>query len=209
VAIHEAQKGILAGNALLCYAMKMPVVEITLPDWVESFVDWERLYSSDEEKINLAIGLSGQNVLNETGGPFGAAIFDSTNGKLLSVGVNQAVSLNNSSLHAEVVAIMMAQKALDSYTLKIDNVAKYELFTSCEPCCMCVGATLWSGVGRLVCAATKDDASRVGFDEGPVYESSYEYLMSRGIAVERRLQREKAARVFDLYKEKGGIIYNR
>lgn len=187
----------------------MPVIEITLPAWVASSVDWERQYLTDEEKITLAISLAEQNVLHESGGPFGAAVFDAANGKILSVGVNRAVPLHNSSLHAEVVAIMTAQEIVSSHSLKINGEAKYELFTSCEPCCMCLGATLWSGVGRLVCAATKEDAGNAGFDEGPVYESSYEYLISRGIAVERQLQREKAARVFDLYKEKGGIIYNR
>jgi hypothetical protein len=55
---------------------------------------------------------------------------------------------------------------------------------------------------------TKDDASRIGFDEGPVYESSYEYLRDRGIEVKRGVMREEAVKAFDLYKERGGIIYN-
>ncbi len=74
---------------------------------------------------------------------------------------------------------------------------------------MCLGAILWSGVGRVVCGATKDDASRIGFDEGPVYESSYNYLIDRGIEIKRGLMREEAVKAFDLYKEKGGVIYNR
>jgi tRNA(Arg) A34 adenosine deaminase TadA len=73
---------------------------------------------------------------------------------------------------------------------------------------MCLGAVLWSGVSRVICAATKEDASRIGFDEGPVYESSYEYLRERGIEVVRGLMREEAVKAFDLYKEKGGVIYN-
>lgn len=186
----------------------MPVIEISQPLWVESFVDWESEYSTDEEKVMLAINLAEQNVLRMTGGPFGAAIFDRTNGKILSAAVNQAVPLKNSTLHAEVCAIMLAQKIVDSYTLKIDGAAKYELFTSCEPCCMCLGATLWSGVGRLVCAATKEDAARTGFDEGPVFEASYQHLQEKGIEVVRQLHRIEAAAVFELYKERGGIIYN-
>jgi tRNA(Arg) A34 adenosine deaminase TadA len=187
----------------------MPVVTISLPSWVESFVDWDKNYSTDEEKMTLAINLAIENVLQNTGGPFGAAIFDSISGKILSVGMNQVVVQNNSCLHAEVTAIMMGQEKLNSYTLNVSDTSQYELFTSCEPCCMCLGAVLWSGVGRIVCAATKTDASNIGFDEGPVYESSYEYLESRGIEVKRGLMTAEGVKAFDLYREKGGLIYNR
>lgn len=188
--------------------MKMPAIKIDLPFWVESFVDWGRQYASDEEKISLAINLAVENVLQSTGGPFGAAIFDSQAGKILSVGMNQVLRSNNSCLHAEVTAIMMAQATLDSYSLNAPGMPRYEMFTSCEPCCMCLGAILWSGLNRVVCAATKDDASRIGFDEGPVYESSYEYLRSRGIDVKRGLMNKEAVKAFDLYIERGGVIYN-
>ena len=186
--------------------MKTPVIEIDFPAWIENFVNWDKTYVSDEEKISFAIDAARENVLRASGGPFGAAIFDAETGKLISVGINQVVRLNNSALHAETVAIMTAQNALQTYNLK--QTGKYELFTSCEPCCMCLGAILWSGVKRLVCAATKEDATRVGFDEGPVYESSYEYLRERGIEIIRNFQREIAVEVFDLYRDKGGIIYN-
>ncbi|MFN2453447.1 MAG: nucleoside deaminase [Pyrinomonadaceae bacterium] len=187
--------------------MKTPVINIDLPLWVGSFVSWDTPYVSDEEKISLAIKLAMENLHQSTGGPFGAAIFDAA-GKVLSIGTNQVLRSNNSCLHAEVIAIMMAQAALKSYSLNSQGMPRYELFTSCEPCCMCLGAILWSGLSRVVCAATKDDASRIGFDEGPVYESSYEYLQDRGIEVRRGLLREEAVKAFDLYKEKGGIIYN-
>lgn len=188
--------------------MNLPVIEITLPDWVKTFVEWDRRFTSDEEKMSLAVNLSTENIRRSTGGPFGTAIFDSETGKVLSVGLNQVVRLNNSNLHAEVTAIMMAQKLAESYNLNSDGKAKYELFTSCEPCCMCLGAVLWSGIKRLVCAATKDDASRIGFDEGPVYESSYDYLVNRGIEVKRNCLRKEAVAAFDLYAQTGGVIYN-
>jgi tRNA(Arg) A34 adenosine deaminase TadA len=171
-------------------------------------VGWDKEYASDEGKMSLAIKLATENVLQSTGGPFGAAIFDSQTGKIIAIGMNQVLRLNNSCLHAEVTAIMMAQAALNSYSLNSPGAPQYELFTSCEPCCMCLGAILWSGLSRVVCAATKDDASRIGFDEGPVYESSYEYLRDRGIEVKRGVMREEAVKAFDLYKERGGIIYN-
>lgn len=188
--------------------MKIPVIQITLPDWAENFIEWNKNYSDDEEKMSLAVSLAIENVRQKTGGPFGAAIFDSETGKVLSVGLNQVVRLNNSSLHAEVTAIMTAQKILENYNLNFDGSEKFELFTSCEPCCMCLGAVLWSGVKKMVCAATKADASRIGFDEGPVFESSYEYLINRGIEVKRNFLRDKAIKAFDLYIERDGVIYN-
>ena len=85
---------------------------------------------------------------------------------------------------------------------------QFELFTSCEPCVMCLGATLWSGVSRIVCAATKDDAQAIGFDEGPVFEASYEHLERAGVKVTRNVMREEAACVLQRYA-KSGLIYNR
>ena len=189
--------------------MKIPAIKIELPVWVETFVEWEKQYKSDEDKMSLAIDLSLENVRQNTGGPFGAAIFEAESGRLLSVGMNQVVRLNNSNLHAEVLAIMTAQAVLGTFSLNSADSTKYELFSSCEPCCMCLGATLWSGVNRLVCAANKDDASQIGFDEGPVYESSYEYLEARGINVKRGFLRDEAVKAFDSYRKTGGVIYNR
>ncbi len=192
----------------LANTMNLPVIKITLPDWVRIFVEWDKNYLTDEEKMTLAVNLSIENVRRQTGGPFGAAIFDAAAGKLVSVGLNQVVRLNNSNLHAEVTAIMMAQEITETYNLNFDGTGKYELFTSCEPCSMCLGAVLWSGVKRLVCGATKTDASRIGFDEGPVYKSSYNYLSKRGIEIKRNCLREEAVKAFQFYGQSGGVIYN-
>ena len=178
-----------------------------LPDWINDVVDWQRRYQHDDEKMALAIELSRQNVLRGTGGPFGSAIFDCDSGKLLSVGVNRVMPLHNSSAHGEMVAIMLAEQALQSFSLHADGV-KRELFTSCEPCAMCLGGTLWSGVKRLVCAATAEDARAIGFDEGPVYDSSYQYLTKAGVEVVRLVQRDAAAKVLNDYLNHGGTIYN-
>jgi tRNA(Arg) A34 adenosine deaminase TadA len=147
-------------------------------------------------------------VLEETGGPFGAAIFERDSGRLVAVGVNLVVPLANSALHGEMVAFMMAQARLGSYTLGGDGMPAHELATSCEPCAMCLGATLWSGVRRVVCGATRDDALRLDFDEGPVFEASYEYLAARGVEVVRELRRAEAAEVLALYRRRSGVIYN-
>jgi tRNA(Arg) A34 adenosine deaminase TadA len=86
-------------------------------------------------------------------------VFEARTGRLVGVGTNGVLRLNNSSAHAEIVALMMAQSKLRSFTLQADGMPAHELFSSCEPCAMCLGATLWSGVIRLVFAATREDAT--------------------------------------------------
>jgi tRNA(Arg) A34 adenosine deaminase TadA len=73
---------------------------------------------------------------------------------------------------------------------------------------MCLGATLWSGVKRLVCGATRNDATRLGFDEGPVFNASYEYLAHAGIEIAREVCRAEARAVLALYRSRAGPIYN-
>lgn len=158
--------------------------------------------------MRLAIDLARQNVLHDTGGPFGAAIFQRDSGRLVGVGVNSVVRLNNSALHAEMVAFMMAEADLESYTLGGDSRPAHEIFSSCEPCAMCLGAVLWSGVTRLAYAATREDAHRLDFDEGPVFAQSYEYLRARGLLVTGGILRDEAVAVFALYQSSGGQIYN-
>ena len=182
-------------------------VSVDLPDWIDSVVDGSRQYRTDKEKMDLAIELSRQNVLHGTGGPFGAAIFDRGSGQLLGIGVNRVVPSNNSTLHGEIVAIMMAEKSQNSFTLASGNSGR-ELVTSCEPCAMCLGAILWSGVNRVVCGATSEDARAIGFDEGPVFPESYEYLQTKGIEVVREVDRDKARSVLVNYAAGGGAIYN-
>lgn len=191
--------------------MHTPEIRITNPDWVRDTVDFDRPYPDDDARVRLAIALARENVVRETGGPFGAAVFEAATGRLVGVGTNGVVRLNNSSAHAEVVALMMAQARVGSFTLQPDgdSTLRHELFSSCEPCAMCLGATLWSGVTRLVFAATREDATRLRFDEGPVFPESYHYLAERGIGIERGKLRAEATAVFDEYVARGGPIYNR
>ncbi|HSU15078.1 nucleoside deaminase [Longimicrobium sp.] len=188
--------------------MKHPNVSITLPDWVESTIDLESTYGSDEEKMRLAVELSRQNVLRDTGGPFGAAVFERGTGRVVGVGVNSVVRLNNCTLHGEMVAFMMAQARLGCFSLKSAGGHEYELATSCDPCAMCLGATLWSGVTRVICGATRDDAVRLGFDEGPVFPESHAYLKERGIEIVHGVLRAEAGAVLELYHARKGPIYN-
>ena len=183
-------------------------VLVTWPDWIHETVTLGTRYDTDDDRMRLAIELARQNVLRGTGGPFGAAVFERATGALLSVGVNSVVRLNNSTLHAEMLALMMAQHFIGSYTMAGTATASYELVSSCDPCAMCLGAVLWSGLRRLVTGADRSDATALSFDEGPVFPQSYTYLEARGIAIKRSVLRQEAAGVLELYRRQGGQIYN-
>ena len=185
-----------------------PVVHVEYPDWVASLVDFDRRYDNDMDKMRVAIAVSRANVERGTGGPFGAAIFERDSGKLVAVGMNSVVRYNNCTLHGEMVAFMMAQQRLGSFTLRAPGLPPHELFTSCEPCAMCLGATLWSGMRRLVCGAARDDATRLNFEEGPVFAQSYRYLEERGITIVRNVMRQEAVAVLEAYRTRGGHVYN-
>jgi len=139
---------------------------------------------------------------------FGAAVFERGTGRLVAVGVNSVVRLRSSVLHGEMMAFILAQERTGSFSLAAPGLPAHELATSCEPCAMCLGATLWSGVKRLVFAAHREDAEDLGFDEGPVFAASYQYLRERGIEIVGGLLREEARAVFTLYRSRGGLIYN-
>jgi tRNA(Arg) A34 adenosine deaminase TadA len=190
--------------------MKGPTDRVTVdhPDWMSEAVDWDRTWTTDRERMELAVELSRLNVEQRTGGPFGAAIFERS-GRLVGVGVNSVVRLENSALHAEMVAFMMAQHRTGSFTLAAPGLAAHELFTSCEPCAMCLGAALWSGISRLVFGASGADVRDLGFDEGPVFPQSHQYLAERGIGIEGGLLRAEACRVLERYREVQGPLYNR
>jgi tRNA(Arg) A34 adenosine deaminase TadA len=131
-----------------------------------------------------------------------------TSGTLVSVGVNSVVRLKNSTLHAEMLAIMLAQQRVGSYTLLRSELPPHELVSSCDPCAMCLGAVLWSGVRRLVTGADRTDACALDFDEGPIFPESYAYLLGRGVALTRGILRDEAVAVLELYRRQGGLIYN-
>jgi tRNA(Arg) A34 adenosine deaminase TadA len=183
------------------------MIRIALPDWTAALLEYGRAYPAPEDRMRLAIELARQNV--ETGGgPFGAAVFEQESGRLIGAGVNLVVPLNNSVLHAEIVAFMDAEARVGSYTLAAEGLPAHEVVTSCEPCAMCLGATLWAGVRRIVYAATREDAAELRFDEGPVFPQSYDYLKARGVSIVPEVLRDEARAVFRLYRDRQGPIYN-
>jgi tRNA(Arg) A34 adenosine deaminase TadA len=157
--------------------------------------------------MRFVIELAGANVERRTGGPFGAAVFESDSGRLVGAGVNLVESSNCSIAHAEMIAIATAQQAVGHYDLG-RGPAVYELVTSAEPCAMCLGAIPWSGVRRVVCAARGEDACEIGFDEGAKPAGWIGALRSRGIEVVQDLLRLEARAVLRRYTQTGGLIYN-
>ncbi len=185
-----------------------PLVEIDLPAWVATVLPPPGTsLGDDESRMSLVIELARRNVLEGTGGPFGAAVFD-RHGRVVAPGVNRVEPLGCSVAHAEIVALAMAQAEVGTYDLNLGPDGGYELFSSTEPCAMCLGAVPWSGVRRLVCGARKEDAEAVGFDEGARPESWITALEQRGITVALDVQRSAAKSVLDDYTRAGGTLYN-
>ncbi|UJB20374.1 MULTISPECIES: nucleoside deaminase [Lysobacter] len=176
-------------------------VQLALPDWIDEAVDRQRAYPSDEDKVALAVELSRRNIELGTGGPFGAAVFDS-NGLVIGVGVNRVVPQNCSVAHAEMMAFMCAQAALSAF--RLNDIGPMTLATSAQPCCMCYGASFWAGIDHLLIGARSEDVMRLTeFDEGPLPADWIGELERRGIAVRRDLHRDAACEVLRRYGESG------
>lgn len=189
--------------------MSLSRLEFRVPDWLEAALpEPDRRFDTAAERMAVAVDLARRNVRRETGGPFGAAVFDREEGTLLAPGVNLVLRERCSVLHAEIVALMLAQRALDSHDLAEPGLPDCELVSSAEPCAMCFGAIPWSGVSRLVCGARSSDAREVGFDEGEKPPDWTGALERRGVDVTRDVRREEAASVLRSYADGGGPIYN-
>ncbi|MGD0678555.1 MAG: nucleoside deaminase [Polyangiaceae bacterium] len=176
---------------------------IEIPAWVdEAVAGFLGPLLTDSDRMALAIALSRQNI-ERGGGPFGAAVFSGS--QFVAAGVNRVVDTGFSIAHAEILALMRAQRA--SAATLAPWQGPYTLVTTTEPCCQCFGALVWSGVERLVCGATTDDAESVGFDEGPKPDEWHRVLERRGIRVTLGVRREEARAVLVRYVEGGGTIY--
>lgn len=179
---------------------------LQLPGWARGFVDVERAYPTDEDKVALAVELSRGNVVHATGGPFGAAVFDDAD-RLVSIGVNVVLPQRTSIAHAEMMAFVLAQQQLGRARLN-DNGRRYTLATSSQPCCQCYGASLWAGIDLLLIGARSEDVMRLTeFDEGPLPEDWAGELAARGVEVRRDIHREAARGVLADYARLGGARY--
>lgn len=139
-----------------------------------------------------AIKLSIENVKSGKGGPFGAVIVK--DGQIIARGVNEVTSSNDPTAHAEVVAIRNACIVLGSFQL--DGC---ELYTSCEPCPMCLGAIYWARPDKMFYANTKQDAASINFDDQFIYEEIALPFSERKLET-HQIMREEASEAFELWK---------
>jgi tRNA(Arg) A34 adenosine deaminase TadA len=181
---------------------------LDLPRWLTDRLRGDVVLPERSDRMRLAIELARENVRQGTGGPFGAVVVDVASGRLLGAGVNRVVPLGFSCAHAEVMALGMAQLSAGTYDLGAPGQPDAELVTSVEPCVMCIGAALWSGVRSVVCGASEADAIAIGFDEGPKPVDWAGELGARGIAVVCGVLGDEAAAVLTDYAASGGPIYN-
>jgi guanine deaminase len=150
--------------------------------------------NAQEELMRKAIQLSVDNVKLGKGGPFAAIVVK--DGKIISHGTNLVTSTNDPTAHAEVVAIREACKTLHSFQL--DGC---EIYTSCEPCPMCLGAIYWARPSRVYYAGTRSDAARVGFDDSFIYDELKKPITEYKIPMIPLLNNEALA-AFNVWKEK-------
>ena len=183
-------------------------IGFTLPAWMAEFAAAAGARDSVEDRMRLVVAAARQNVAAGTGGPFAAAVFERDSGRLVGLGVNLVTTQGLSILHAEMVALAAAQRALGTWNLGGAGLPAHELVTSTEPCAMCFGAVPWSGVRRVVAGATDADARAVGFDEGPKPADWRRALEERGVAVLAEVLRDEARAVLQAYARQGGLIYN-
>jgi guanine deaminase len=153
---------------------------------------------SHSEFMKRAIELSRRNMETGAGGPFGAVIVK--DGVIIGEGWNQVTSKNDPTAHAEVVAIRTA----------CANVANFDLsqsviYTSCEPCPMCLAAIYWARISKIYYANNRKDAAEISFDDDHIYEEIPKAISERKIKMEPLL-REEALKVFQIWKSKSDKV---
>lgn len=147
-----------------------------------------------EELMRKAIELSKENVANG-GGPFGAVIADK-NGEIIATGINRVTASCDPTAHAEVSAIRAATSKLGTFDL-----SGYEIYTSCEPCPMCLGAIYWAHLDKMYYGNSKTDAKNIGFDDSFIYDELELKPTDRELPSEVLLH-DEAIKAFEAWTEK-------
>lgn len=148
----------------------------------------------EEKFMDEAILLSEKGIQDNEGGPFGCIIVKDD--KIIGRGHNKVISTNDPTAHAEIIAIREACKNLGTFQLN-----GCEIYTSCEPCPMCLGAIYWSRPKIIYYANTREDAAAIGFDDSMIYNEIETDLNKRKIPA-INLGREEARKVFKVWSEK-------
>lgn len=162
--------------------------------------DGERLDddSLDERFLARAVALSRQHMEGGAGGPFGAVIVRDR--RVLAEGWNRVTSANDPTAHAEIVAIRRACEAAGAFSL-----AGAVLYTSCEPCPMCLAAAYWARIDRIVYANTRDDAAAIGFDDARIYDEMPKPAAARSLPMQHRPTADASA-VFAAWLTNAGRV---
>ena len=145
------------------------------------------------EFMSRAIQLSIESA-NKGTGPFGAVIVKDN--KIISEGFNMVTSTNDPTSHAEISAIRNACKNLNNFSLK-----GYELYTTCEPCSMCLSAIYWARIDKIYYANTRSDAQKIDFDDSFIYEELKKNIKERKIPM-IQMMRNEALIAFELWNKK-------
>jgi len=153
-----------------------------------------------EKFMQIAIQLSEQNVLQSLGTPFGAVVVK--NGKLVAESANKVSATNDPTAHAEVAAIRLACKKLKTFDL-----SGCVIYTSCEPCPMCLGAIYWAKVEMIYYANTKADAAAADFDDQFIYNELDKAMNERKLPI-KQLLRDEAQQAFKLWQKSAMKIDN-
>jgi tRNA(Arg) A34 adenosine deaminase TadA len=152
----------------------------------------------DNTFMARAIRLAVDNVRFGRGGPFGCVIV--RDGEVISEGVNQVTATNDPTAHAEVLAIRLACQKLRCFELK-----GCELYTSCEPCPMCLSAIYWARIDKVYFGGLADDAAQAGFDDSAIYKEIAQPLAQRKTPM-IQIMRDEALAAFRAWKENPGKI---
>jgi tRNA(Arg) A34 adenosine deaminase TadA len=177
---------------------------IPLPEWLhQQMAEMQGVrLNTLEDRLLFVHTLAERNVLEKTGSPFGAAVFDGRTHELVGVGTNYVVLTGQSFAHAEMMAITHAHTRLGQIEL-----SACELVSSCEPCVMCTGGFLWSKIPTLVYGEPGSTARAIGFDEGDKPADWVTLLRQRGRQILGPFPSEAGKRPFDLYTAAHGRIY--
>ena len=150
-----------------------------------------------EEFMKRAIELSIESV-NKGGGPFGCVIVKDR--KIVSEGSNKVTSTNDPTAHGEIVAIREACKKLNNF-----NLNGYELYSTCEPCPMCLSAIYWARIDKIYYANTREDAQKIDFDDSLIYSEFKKKIDKRKIPM-IKMMRDEALKAFELWDKKADKV---
>lgn len=178
-----------------------------LPTWLEDYLETlpEHLPLDPAELMRVALHILNEQISRKTGGPFAALVINNATGQIVGVGVNRVVPNHDCTAHGEIVALRMADARRETFNF----AGTCTLVTTAQMCGMCLTATIWSGVSRVIIGCTAEDTERLtGFDEGAIPTDWQEQLRRRGIEVVEGVMRDEVCAALERYVLQGGFVYN-